>query len=326
MYSLRNSAGPRKQLFRLVAGFALLSASVLAAAQDKSGGKGSLRAEYQYIRTGDFFDDSLVFGSSGGDIGTTDTHALLLSGNYSISDHWTIFASLPYVQKRHRGTNPHNFLEFANFDPPDRRLVDDGNYHGGFQDLAFGVRYLALVGPVRISPYVSYGVPVDNYPIYGKAAIGANLWSIPVGVQFDYLPYFSDWKFGGNVAYVMRERPLGVNVDYWLIYASAGYYFAPRIFGSVFIVAKDTPHGVRLPDDFTDDPTYQDLADFDSELWWQHDRVLGHSFTNVGLGIDYVLSKRYQVSGQTWTTVKARQVNEIDYAVGLALTMFFGAD
>jgi hypothetical protein len=102
------------------------------------------------------------------------------------------------VQKRHQGTNPHNFLEFSNFDPPDRRLIDDGDYHGGLQDLSFGGRYQLLDGPVQVTPLISYGVPVGDYPIYGKAAIGADLWAIPVGVQFDYQPYFSDWRFAAT--------------------------------------------------------------------------------------------------------------------------------
>ena len=286
--------------------------------------KSAIRMEYQYIRTGDFFDESLIYGS-GGDIGTTDTHALVLSGNYPLGERLSIFASLPFVQKRHQGNNPHDFLEFVNFDPPDRRLVDDGNYHGGFQDLSVGGRYRLLDGPVQISPFISYGLPVDDYPIYGKAAIGANLWSIPLGIQFDYQPYFSDWAFNANVAYVVREKPLDINVDYWLYYASAGYFFAPRIFGSVFVFGKDTPHGARLPYDFTDDPTYQTPADFDNALWWQHDRVLAHSITNVGIGIDYVISERYQLAGQAWTSTRAEQVNEVDYALSFALTMFFGA-
>lgn len=293
--------------------------------EGSAGSVASLRVEYQYIRTGDFFDDSVVFGS-GGDIGTTDTQALILSGNYSISDRWTIFASLPYIQKRHQGANPHNFLEFSNFNPPDRRLVDDGSYHGGFQDLSVGVMYLSIHGPLQVSPFIAYGVPTDNYPFYGKAAIGANLWSVPIGVRLDYQPYFSDWSFSGSVAYVIREETLDIDVDYWLFYASAGYYFLPRLYGSIFATSKYTPNGVELPYDFTDDPTYQDQADFDTELWWQHDRVLAHSFTDIGVGIDYIVSDRYEISGQFWTTIHADQVNEVDYAVSFALTVSFGRD
>jgi hypothetical protein len=67
------------------------------------------------------------------------------------------------------------------------------------------------------NPYVSYGVPASDYPFFAKAAIGKNLWTVPVGTSFSYVPYFSDWHFGGNVAYVFSEKALGINVDYWLV-------------------------------------------------------------------------------------------------------------
>lgn len=325
MVFLRLGPELNRRLAALVPTCSMLLLSTLAVAQDDSIRKSSLRFEYQYIRTGEFFDESLVYGT-GGDIGTTDTHALILSGNLPIGDSLSLFASVPYIQKRHQGNNPHNFLEFSNFNPPDRRIVDDGDYHGGLQDLSFGARYRFLEGPVQISPFISYGVPMNDYPIYGKAAIGANLWAIPIGVQLDFQPYFSDWSFSGNVAYVFREEPLDINVDYWLYTVSAGYYFSPRTFVSAFVFGKDTPQGVELPWDFTDDPTYGDLADFDTELWWQHDRVLAHSFTNIGLGVDYIINERYQFSGQAWTSLTADQVNEVDYAFSLALTVFFGSN
>ena len=301
----------------------LLGAAPASAGQSK--GDASLRLEYQYIRTGDFYDDSALF-QQGGDVGTTDSHVLLLSGDYALGPRWTVFASLPYIQKQHQGTGPHNFAEFVNFDPPDRTLVDDGDYHGGFQDLTVGVRYLAVEGPLSVSPFISYGVPTTDYPFYGKAIIGPNLWRIPVGVDFGFQPYFSDWYFSASVAYVISEKSLGVNVNHWLAFGSAGYYFTPRLFASLFVSYKNTPNGLRMPQDITDDPLYQDPADFDTALWWQHDRLLAHRYTNVGLGLDYVLSRKHVVSFQYYTSVYADQSNEVDNAFTLGITRFFGRD
>ena len=67
-------------LFFLVGMVAVfLSAPVLAQSQEK--GDGSLRIEYQYIRTGDFSDANFDF-----DYWTTDSHIALLSGDYALSD------------------------------------------------------------------------------------------------------------------------------------------------------------------------------------------------------------------------------------------------
>ncbi|NGP53182.1 transporter [Thioalkalivibrio sp. XN8] len=303
----------------------LLLEAAPAAAQAQSRGDASLRIEYQYIRTGDFYDDSALF-QQGGDVGTTDSHVLLLSGDYALGPRWTVFASLPYIQKQHQGTGPHNFAEFVNFDPPDRTLVDDGDYHGGFQDLTVGVRYHALEGPLSVTPFISYGVPTTDYPFYGKAIIGPNLWRVPIGVDFGFQPYFSDWYFGASVAYVISEQSLGVNVNHWLAFGSAGYYFTPRFFASLFVSYKNTPNGLRMPQDITDDPLYGNPADFDTPIWWQHDRLLAHRYTNVGLGLDYVLTQRNVVSFQYYTGVYTDQSNEVDNAFTLGITRYFGRD
>jgi hypothetical protein len=212
----------------------------------------------------------------------------------------------------------------VNFDPPDRRFIDDNSFHGGFQDLTVGVQYLALDGPLTVSPFISYGVPTNNYPFYGKAAIGANLWNVPVGVAFTFVPYFSDWYFQGNIAYVFSEKPLGVNVDYWLGYLAAGYFFTPRFAMNVFVNAKKIRNGLKLPEDFTDDPTYSEYEDFDTITWWQHDRLLGHRFANLGIGFDYFLNEKYQISGSYFTGIWAEQTNEVEKAFTFALTRYWG--
>jgi hypothetical protein len=179
-------------------------------------------------------------------------------------------------------------------------------------------------GPLTVSPYIAYGVPTTDYPFYAKAAIGANLWNIPVGVDLTYIPYFSDWNFRGNLAYVFSEQPLDINVDYWLAYLSAGYWFKPRFSVNVFVTAKYIREGLVMPWDFTDDPTYANYPnDFDTITWWQHDRLLGHRFANLGVAFDYFLNERYQLSGSYFQGIWAEQTNEVDYAFTLALTGYF---
>lgn len=306
--------------------FGLLFA-VAALAQGQAKGDASLRIEYQYIQTGEFKDDLYTFS-----YWDTESHIAMLSGDYALTDRWTVYAVMPYVQKRFNagelfGGDPHNPNDpwWIDFQPPDRRFIDDGHYHGGFQDLSFGLRYLALDGPLTISPYIGYGFPTTDYPFYAKAAIGMNLWTIPVGVDLSWIPYFSDAYFRGNLAYVFSEKPLDVNVDYWLGYLSAGYWFKPGFSMNVFLSAKYISKGLKMPWDFTDDPTYGNYpGDFDNITWWQHDRLLGHRFANVGIAFDYFLNEKYQLSGSYFTGIWAEQTNVVDRAFTLALTRYFG--
>jgi len=300
-----------------------------AVAQSQQKGDGSLRLEYQYIRTGTFYDDNFEF-----DYWTTDSHIAILSGDYAFTDRWTIYAALPYVQKRFNAGelfngDPHNPNDpwWIDFVPPDKRFIDDEKFHGGFQDLTVGVQYLALDGPLTLSPYVSYGVPTTDYPFYAKAAIGLNLWNIPVGFTFTFIPYFSDWYVQGNLAYVFSEKPLDVNVDYWLGFLSAGYFFTPRLSVNLFASYKNIIKGLRMPYDFTDDPTYGNYPDdFDTVYWWQHDRLLAHKFANLGIGFDYMLSQNFQLSGTYFKGIWAEQTNEVDNAFTIALTRYWGGE
>jgi hypothetical protein len=261
----------------------------------------------------------------------------MLSGDYAFSDRWSVYASLPYVRKKFIpdptdpfGGDPHNPNDpwWVDFVPPDKRFIDDGHYHGDFQDLSFGVRYLALEGPpVTVTPYIGYGFPTTDYPFYAKAAIGTNLWNIPVGVDVMFVPYFSDWYLRGNLAYVFSEEPLDINVDYWLGFFSAGYWFKPQFSVNAFVSVKYIRNGLVMPWDFTDDPFYGNYpTDFDTIYWWQHDRLIRHRFANAGIGFDYFLNEKFYVSGSWYTGIWAEQTNEVDTAFTLSLTHYFSGD
>ncbi len=86
----------------------------------------SIRVEYQYTETGEIDTSVGDF-----DIGVVDTQVFLLSGVFAITERWTVFGSIPYVRKRHKGAGVHDpNVDFVAFEPPDLRVVDDGEYHG----------------------------------------------------------------------------------------------------------------------------------------------------------------------------------------------------
>ena len=275
----------------------------------------SIRLEYNYSQTSQFTSDEL--GTA--DVGTTDTHAIVASAVWSLNEKWKIYGSVPYVQKRHEaGTfGVHDWrVDFVNYTPPDLRVVDDGDYHGGFQDFTAGIQYLAVDSPFfSLSPFVSYGVPTRDYPIYGSAIIGRGLKELHLGVAMDLTPYFSDWYFQADVAYAFSERVLGVDLDYWHWYFSASYFVTPRLAPRIFVTGRNAPNAL----DFV-----QDVAPYyDSEIGWRHDQTLKHNFINAGIGVDYIVSDRYQLSGSYLTTIEADNVFETDFAVSFALTRRF---
>jgi hypothetical protein len=311
--------------------------SGVAQSQEQKRGDGSLRTEYQFIRTGAFRSDGVDF-----DYWSTDTQVLIVSGDYAINDRWTVFASLPYVRKRFKpdlppsggppGGDPHNPNDpyWVDFVPPDTRFWDDGEYHGDFQDFTFGLAYRFSKGPWTLGPYISYGVPATDYPFFAKAAIGKNLWTVPVGTTVSFVPYFSDWHFDGNFAYVFSEEPLGYNVDYWLAHLSAGYWFRANLSVNAFLSLKYTRDGVSLispifiNENATFPPVYPN--DWDTEEWWNHDRLIGNRNLNLGISFDYFFSPEWKVSGSGYQSVWTEESTDIDYAFTIALTRFFGGE
>jgi hypothetical protein len=317
---------------QLLASFLAVTFVSAASGQEPSAGDASIRLEYQTIRTGAF-----IANGESLDYWTTDTHAAVLSGDFAITNRWTIFAALPYVRKRFNsevpwGGDPHNPNDpyWVDFVPPDKRFWDDGEYHNAFQDFSIGASYRIAKGPWTLGPYISYGVPASDYPFFAKAAIGLNLWTIPVGTTFSYVPYFSDWHFDGNVAYVFSEKPLGANVDYWLAHLSAGYWFKANLSVDVFLSLKYVREGISLlsPQFINDDadfpPVYPD--DFDTEEWWQHDRLIGNRNLNLGIGVDYFFSPEWKMSGSAYQSVWTEETTEVDAAFTLGITRFFGGD
>lgn len=296
-----------------------------ALAQDK--GAGSIGVEYQSIHSDLFIDDVGEY-----DYWSTDTRILLFSGDYTFADKWTVFVALPYIEKRFVsevdwGGDPHNPNDafWIDFVPPDKRFIDDGSYHGGLQDLSLSVSYQALDGPLSLSPYIGYGFPVEDYPFYAKAAIGTNLWRIPVGASFSYVPYFDDWYIDGNVAYVFSEKPLGINVDYWSVHLSAGYWFKPEFSVNVFAGLRYVIDGLEMPWSFSDDPTYSDYPDaYDTEEWYNHDRLLANRNLNIGIGFNYFFNEKYSISGTYYTGVWAEQSSELGNAFTLGVARHFG--
>ncbi len=296
-------------------------------AQGQKKGDASLRLEFQHVRTGNF-----EFDLGTADYWTTDTQVLLISGDYAISDRWTVFASLPYVRKRFTSTvpwggDPHNPNDpyWVDFVPPDKSFLDDGQYHGDIQDFSIGASYIALDGDrLTLMPFMSYGVPVTDYPFFAKAAIGKNLWTLPVGVNLTFVPYFSDWHFSGSIAYVFSEQPLDVNVDYSLLHLSAGYWFTSKFSINAFLAGKYTWHGYQFLDFVDDAATFVYPDEFGTEEWWNHDRLFAARHLNIGAGFDYFLNENYKVSGSAATSLWVETTHEIDYAFTLAVTRYFG--
>lgn len=289
----------------------LAAAPALHAAQDSRAGHGEVGLTVQYIRV-DGFEGSL----GNVPVGEVHTQVVNFDINYHLTDRLTLVAGIPYVRERYRGPFDHDPLAL---DPPrtDVPNIDLGDWNTDFQDLHLGVRYLLKESPTLIiEPFAVAGIPSNDYPFFGHAAIGRNRAQIGIGSSFIYRPPISDAWYRLDLSYVFVEKTLGVSIDHLDVHAEAGYFFSRQLSGRLFLQYRDGS-GLDFPVDF---PPPAERTD---EMWYQHDRLVKHNFTNAGVGVDWLLDDRYRLSTSAFTMLRATQIHDVEYAVSVSLSRSF---
>lgn len=282
----------------------------MPAETESRAGHGAMALTFQYVRV-DGFEGSLGHVP----LGEVHTQVVGLEVDYHLTDRLTLVAGIPYVRERYVGPFDHNPLAL---DPPrtDVPNVDLGDWNTDFQDFHFGARYLLVDSPVSVEPFVMAGVPSNDYPFFGHAAIGRNRNQLEIGSNFLYRPLFSDAWYQLQLGYVFVEETLGVSVNHWNINAEAGYFFSQQLAGRVFVMHR-VGDGLDFPTDFAPPAGRTD------EMWYQHDRLVRHNFTNAGAGLIWQFDDRYAVSTSVFTMLRANQVHDVEYAVDLTISRSF---
>jgi len=271
-------------------------------------GSGSISLSYQNIVVNEFNTSvSEVF------IGEVQTHALYLEFAYSLTDRWQLSAGLPYIKKRYIGAGVHDPLTLVP-PRPEVPFVDDGSYHSDFQDYILGASFLWIRDPVIAEPFVRIHIPSQNYPHFANAAIGQNLWKAEIGIDLTKLMPFSDWYFRAETSYTFVEETLGVSVNHFRLNGEVGYFFTDAVSAKWLVLAK---HGKG------NDATVFPPSKRTDEAWYQHDRTTRHSYVNTGIGANWFLNDKYQLSGSVLTTVWGSSVHMVDIAWGMEITRYF---
>ena len=108
-------------------------------------------------------------------------NAVVLSSDFALTHRIAVSFSLPYMDGKYSGAYPH---ELVRGDASTIVPVDNGDYHGGFQDFRFTLRYaLTPSHPWQITPFTQVVVPSHAYTGFGHAAIGMDEHEYRVGVN-----------------------------------------------------------------------------------------------------------------------------------------------
>jgi hypothetical protein len=106
--------------------------------------------------------------------------AAVINTDFSFTDRLAASVSLPYIAGKYVGPSPHLLVRG---DPSTAVAVDNGDFHGGFQDFRLSVRYALTQGDLKITPLFEATLPSHDYPSFGHATIGFNESEYRVGVS-----------------------------------------------------------------------------------------------------------------------------------------------
>ena len=114
------------------------------------------------------------------DRGHTTLDGIFFNTDFSLTDRLALTVGLPFISGKYVGPFPHQLVRG---DPSTAVALDDGNYHGGFQDFRFNVRYALSQRALKITPFFQASLPSHAYPTLGHAASGFDESEYRMGVS-----------------------------------------------------------------------------------------------------------------------------------------------
>lgn len=229
----------------------------------------------------------------------TDSHVLLWYVEYGLTDRIAVHASLPFISTRYQGGAAH--AVGIKGQPSD---LDNGAFHGAFQDFYFGTRFKLFESPrLAVTPFVEALVPSHHYESLAQSAAGRDLRALIAGAAIggfadELLPGL---HFQTRLAYAFVEKAVGIRPNRAAIDSAVGYFVTPR-FGIQFLQTfQYTYDGIDwIPDAFGMGlhgrrPLSDDLSDY--PYWFNHDRLARSNALTLGAGATFALTERIGVFG-----------------------------
>jgi hypothetical protein len=267
-------------------------------------GEGTVSVTYQNYDVAGHYDARGRKNNNGG----TQSQAVVADLDYGITDTFAVTVNLPFIASKYTGPQ----VYFVGGVETHQGPLDDGAYHGAFQDLGVEVRRLFWAGPIPIAPFIGASFPTHDYETVGEAVPGRHR---------------RDLQFGVNV---------GVDLDRLLAGAYAhgryGYGTAQQIEGFAFTRSNvDVEIGVPLASRIVlrglagwqirhQGPSVQELT----VDWENHDRFIAPSYTTLGLGASVPI-RSVDLYGLWLGTVKGSNGAHRARTIAAGVTFAFGS-
>ena len=177
----RGDIGPARILAVLaLAAFASPALAQNADAWVPAKGHGTMSIAYQHL-----FVRYHTFADGTKDVpGTIRNRDLFFDFDYGVTDRLALTVGAAYKSDKYefrKGSHDPGTLD----DDHGQQFIDDGRYHGSWQDWSIALRYQWLDKPFLVTPFIAYGRPLRDYsPRRGQ-------WGSVIGVQPNGLQVFA---------------------------------------------------------------------------------------------------------------------------------------
>jgi hypothetical protein len=258
-------------------------------------GEGTVSVAYHSIRTHGQLDRyGTQLAPEGGPREGTDDHSLVLYIEYGLSNRFAVHVSLPYIQSRYQGPAAHTIG--INGQPSN---LDDGTFHGSFQDFYFGTRF-KLVESARfaVTPFVEVIIPSHHYESLAQTAPGRDLRALVAGAALggfadDLLPGL---HFQTRLSHAFYQEIADVRPNRTGIDSSVGYFVTPRFALEFLQTFQYTHDGIdwNIPPYFLG---FRDGREMTEEYGFNHDRLARSSALTFGGGASFAFTEKFGVFG-----------------------------
>lgn len=289
--------------------------------QESAAGHGSISIAYLNSYVNGFWLDSNTKVPNG----VVRSRGASFDVDYNIADDWSIHAGIPFLDNRYTGAAPHcpttappqcAGIPALNPPHPESQFIDDGRYHGTWQDFNLGVAWHTHIADYFITPSATAVIPSHDYVFFDNAAVGQRLHQLLLSVTLAHQFEFTDFYYKVGYGYAFSQHVLGIDTGYQRFDGEFGWFinekFSMRAFlsgriGSGLSAAQVGP----LTDGMS------------NAYWYHHDQISEHTYFGAGLGFDYDVGNRYTLSTSVQREFFGETVFDFRYALEVRLTKSF---